>query len=98
MPEGRVRLRGRGRLLLDRRAVAARELRHGVAHFRAGAVGQADELLVQAIPGLRDPLAYAQATRLRGRIQYACGEVGEATGLVEASPAAVPWQIAQCWP
>ena len=56
-----------------------RRLSAAQAQFLAGVVGRADDLLAQAIPALRDPLAEAQATRLRGRIQYARGEVAEAT-------------------
>ena len=58
---------------------AERRLSAAQAQFLAGVVGRADELLAQAIPALSDPLAQAQATRLRGRIQYARGEVAEAT-------------------
>ena len=58
---------------------AERRLSAAQAQLLAGVVGRADELVTEAIPALRDPLSQAQATRLRGRIQYACGEVAEAT-------------------
>ena len=58
---------------------AERRLSAAQAQFLAGVVGRADDLLAQAIPALSDPLAQAQATRLRGRIQLARGEVADAT-------------------
>ncbi|MGZ4602007.1 MAG: ATP-binding protein, partial [Kineosporiaceae bacterium] len=67
----------------DRRA--ERQLSAAQAEFLTGMVGRADELLDHAIPGLRDPLSQAQATRLRGRIQYTRGEVADATATLTAA-------------
>ena len=58
---------------------AERRLSAAQAQFLAGVVGRADELLAQAIPELSDPLLRAEATRLKGRIQSARGEVSEAS-------------------
>jgi DNA-binding CsgD family transcriptional regulator len=70
----------------DEQRQAERRLFAAQAHALAGTVDRADDLLVQAIKGLHDPLSTARAIRLKGQIQFARGHVAEAaSALVEAA-------------
>jgi DNA-binding CsgD family transcriptional regulator len=65
---------------------AERHLLAAQAHVVVGTVDRAEVLLGEAAKGLRDPLATAQATRLRGRIWFHRGHVAEAAcALVSAA-------------
>jgi len=69
-----------------RRLLAAAE-----AALTAGQPQRADALLEQATPKLGDPLARAQAGRLRGTIRLALGQAGEVPSiLLEAARALAP--------
>jgi hypothetical protein len=70
----------------DEQRQAERRLLAAQAHVSAGSVDRADDLLVQAIEVLHDPLSTAQAIGLKGRIQFHIGHVAEAaSALVEAA-------------
>lgn len=70
----------------DEQRQAERRLLAAQAHVLAGSVDRADDLLVQAIEVLHDPLSTAQAIGLKGRIQFHIGHVAEAaSALVEAA-------------
>ena len=65
---------------------AERHLLAAQAHVLAGTVDRAEVLAGEAAKGLRDPLATALATRLRGRIWFHRGHVAEAaSALVSAA-------------
>ncbi|MBW0011251.1 MAG: AAA family ATPase [Pseudonocardiales bacterium] len=57
---------------------AERRLSAADAHLLAGAVDRAGALLTEAAPGLRDPRSTAQAIGLKGKIDFACGQVADA--------------------
>lgn len=65
---------------------AERELAAAQAHLLAGTVDRADALLDRASPDLRNPRSGAEAIRLRGRVEAACGRPAEAVAtLVDAA-------------
>jgi DNA-binding CsgD family transcriptional regulator len=57
---------------------AERRLSAADAHLLAGAVDRTGALLTETAPGLRDPRSTAQAIRLKGKIDFACGQVADA--------------------
>lgn len=57
---------------------AERRLSAADAHLLAGAVDRTGALLTEAVPGLRDPRSTAQAIQLKGKIDFACGQVADA--------------------
>ena len=70
---------------------AERQLAAAQTHVLAGTIDRADVLLVAATPGLRNPLSVAQATRLRGSLQFTCGRVADAGAtLVDAAERLAP--------
>ncbi|MEV7859459.1 LuxR C-terminal-related transcriptional regulator [Streptomyces hirsutus] len=66
----------------DEERRAERRLSAAQAHVVAGAVDRAEALLAEAATGLHDPLSTAQATELKGRIRFHCGQVAESASVL----------------